>query len=135
MLGILLMCLSIHLPSVQVAQDKVKVYLEQQEYIAALRELVLPSNSEKLPGSWESVERDLGSEALRVAALHDHFGHKLVLSTILCSCSQTHDHCGTCMQGRGHESSARGYSPCTTREQHRPTATLSGQSFQNDMYV
>ena len=60
------------------SQDKVKACLEQEDYSVALRELVLPSDREKVPGSWETLERDLGSEALRVAVLHDHFGHKLV---------------------------------------------------------
>ena len=62
----------------KVSQDKVKTYLEQEDYSLALRELVLPSDREKAPGSWETMERDLGSEVLRVAVLHDHFGHKLV---------------------------------------------------------
>ena len=62
---------------VKVTQDKVKTCMEQQDYSVALRELVLPSDREKAPGSWETLERDIGSEALRVAALHDHFGHKL----------------------------------------------------------
>ena len=71
------MCVSCCATCVKVTQDKVKTCLEQQDYSVALRELVLPSDREKAPGSWETLERDIGSEALRVAALHDHFGHKL----------------------------------------------------------
>ena len=71
------MCVSCCAACVKVTQDKVKTCLEQQDYSLALRELVLPSDREKAPGSWETLERDIGSEALRVAALHDHFGHKL----------------------------------------------------------
>ena len=71
------MCVSCCAACVKVTQDKVKTCLEQQDYSVALRELVLPSDREKVPGSWETLERDIGSEALRVAALHDHFGHKL----------------------------------------------------------
>ena len=60
----------------QVTEDKVKTFLEQQDYIAALKELMLPSDRDNLPGNWDTMERDLGSEALGVAALHGHFGHK-----------------------------------------------------------
>ena len=99
--------------NVQVTKDKVRSHLEQQDYISALRELVLPSIKEKLPGS-SSVERDLGSEALRVAALHDHFGHKLVNLYQRCSMCSDLVHCvcvSVCLcvwhvQGGGYQSSA-----------------------------
>ena len=62
----------------QVNKDQVKMYIEEQSYLPALMELILPSDKGNSSRGWdEKAERDLGSEALRVAALHSHFGHRL----------------------------------------------------------
>ena len=76
-------CIYAYIP-VQVTEDKVKSYMEQEDYIPALRELILPSK--RLLGGKEREERNLSSEALRVAALHNHFGHKLVRLYTQCIC-------------------------------------------------
>lgn len=74
----------------QVASDKVKVLMEKQDFLSALDELTLPSSLD-LPlgdeGKEEGTRRDPSSEALRLAALHDFFGHKSATdaSTVLLS--------------------------------------------------
>ena len=78
-LFIKLMCIAC-IDCLQVVQDKVKVHMEEQAYLPALMELILPTDREESAGAWEEkTERDLGSEALRVAVLHGHFGHKLAI--------------------------------------------------------
>ena len=58
-------------------EDKVKECMEEQDYMSALSELTLPSSGDHLvPDEGEKTERDPSSDALRVAALHDYFGHK-----------------------------------------------------------
>ena len=68
----------------QVSGDRVEVYMEKQDFMSALAELTLPSHhhhdfiSLGDNGKKESSRRDPSSEALKVAALHDYFGHKSV---------------------------------------------------------
>ena len=58
--------------------------MEKQDFMSALAELTLPSHHHRDflslgdDGKKESSRRDPSSEALKVAALHDYFGHKSV---------------------------------------------------------
>ena len=77
----------------QVTEDKVKAFMEKQDYMSALGELTLPRSGDllELGDAEERRERDPSSDALRVATLHAYFGHKLALSLSL-SLSLSHTH-------------------------------------------